>query len=152
VHGANRLASNSLTEGVVAGTRVGRDLAWELPEDVTWAEADPDSRWLTCPIVQSGVLRVASQPRDTNSLDTVSAVRDLVRAFTAHPGHEFLADDVTLLDDRIVRPERLTPASTTDVYLLLLAQQHGAKLATFDRRLPVDAIDGGTEAIEVIGV
>jgi L-aspartate oxidase len=31
VHGANRLASNSLTEGVVAGTRVGRELAWELP-------------------------------------------------------------------------------------------------------------------------
>lgn len=31
VHGANRLASNSLTESVVAGTRVGRDLAWELP-------------------------------------------------------------------------------------------------------------------------
>jgi len=117
-----------------------------------WAEADPDSRWLTCPIVQNGVLRVASQPRYTNSLGTVSAVRDLVRAFTAHPGHEFLADDVTLLDDHIVRPERLTPASTTDVYLLLLAQQHGAKLATFDRRLPVDAIDGGTEAIEVIGV
>ncbi len=35
VHGANRLASNSLTEGVVAGTRVGRELAWELPEFVT---------------------------------------------------------------------------------------------------------------------
>ena len=34
MHGANRLASNSLTEGVVAGTRVGRDLAWELPDRV----------------------------------------------------------------------------------------------------------------------
>ena len=34
VHGANRLASNSLTESVVAGTRLGRDLAWELPERV----------------------------------------------------------------------------------------------------------------------
>jgi L-aspartate oxidase len=32
VHGANRLASNSLTESIVAGTRVGRDLAWELPD------------------------------------------------------------------------------------------------------------------------
>ena len=32
VHGANRLASNSLTESIVAGTRLGRDLAWELPE------------------------------------------------------------------------------------------------------------------------
>jgi L-aspartate oxidase len=39
VHGANRLASNSLTEGVVAGTRVGRDLAWELPDPV---EPDDD--------------------------------------------------------------------------------------------------------------
>lgn len=34
VHGANRLASNSLTESIVTGTRVGRDLAWELPERV----------------------------------------------------------------------------------------------------------------------
>jgi L-aspartate oxidase len=35
VHGANRLASNSLTESIVAGTRVGRDLAWELPDSVS---------------------------------------------------------------------------------------------------------------------
>lgn len=31
VHGANRLASNSLTESLVVGTRVGRSLAWQLP-------------------------------------------------------------------------------------------------------------------------
>jgi L-aspartate oxidase len=35
VHGANRLASNSLTEGVVAGTRAGRALAAELPPVAT---------------------------------------------------------------------------------------------------------------------
>jgi L-aspartate oxidase len=39
VHGANRLASNSLTESIVAGTRVGRDLAWELPDRVS---VEPD--------------------------------------------------------------------------------------------------------------
>ena len=41
VHGANRLASNSLTESVVAGTRLGRDLAWELPADVVADAHDP---------------------------------------------------------------------------------------------------------------
>ena len=34
LHGANRLASNSVTEGLVAGTRLGRELAWRLPEHV----------------------------------------------------------------------------------------------------------------------
>ncbi len=34
VHGANRLASNSVTEGIVAGTRVGHRLRSELPERV----------------------------------------------------------------------------------------------------------------------
>jgi L-aspartate oxidase len=34
VHGANRLASNSLTEGVVAGTRLGTALAEALPDAV----------------------------------------------------------------------------------------------------------------------
>ena len=48
VHGANRLASNSLTEGVVAGTRVGRDLAWELPELVEPDELDADGRRSAC--------------------------------------------------------------------------------------------------------
>jgi len=43
VHGANRLASNSLTEGVVAGTQVGRDLAWELPELVEPDGIDADA-------------------------------------------------------------------------------------------------------------
>jgi L-aspartate oxidase len=42
VHGANRLASNSLTEGVVAGTRVGRALSWQLPEQVHMADIDTD--------------------------------------------------------------------------------------------------------------
>jgi L-aspartate oxidase len=42
VHGANRLASNSLTEGVVAGTRVGRALSWQLPELAHVADIDSD--------------------------------------------------------------------------------------------------------------
>ena len=43
VHGANRLASNSLTESVVAGTELGRDLAWELPDPVV-EDVEPPAR------------------------------------------------------------------------------------------------------------
>ena len=42
VHGANRLASNSLTEGVVAGTRLGRALSWRLPDAVVPDEDEGD--------------------------------------------------------------------------------------------------------------
>ncbi|MFA5775102.1 MAG: L-aspartate oxidase [Ilumatobacteraceae bacterium] len=45
VHGANRLASNSLTESLVVGTRVGRSLAWELPQRIEPdVEQDQSSR------------------------------------------------------------------------------------------------------------
>lgn len=55
VHGANRLASNSLPESIVAGTRVGRDLAWELPERV---RPDPDvDDPLTPPLLHPSRLR-----------------------------------------------------------------------------------------------
>ncbi|HWL41999.1 MAG TPA: L-aspartate oxidase [Ilumatobacter sp.] len=49
VHGANRLASNSLTESVVAGSRLGRALAWELPEPVVDDEPPPVSVGLLAP-------------------------------------------------------------------------------------------------------
>ena len=64
VHGANRLASNSLTEGVVAGTRVGRDLAWELPELV-----EPDIGDNDLNSVRAGLLpeEMRTQVRSTMS-------------------------------------------------------------------------------------
>lgn len=115
-----------------------------------WAASSDTAHWLTCPLVQNGALRVASQPGYPNTLGTVRAVRTVLGDFANHPRHAFVPDDVSLLADEVVKPERLTPATLTDLYLLLLAQRHGAKLATFDRRVPVDAIDGGAEAIEVI--
>lgn len=118
-----------------------------------WAERTRDARWLTCPLVQNGVIRVASQPAYPNHLGTASAVRAIVKDFCASPRHEFCPDDISLMDDdRILRPELLVPSRITDIYLLALAHYHDARLATFDRRVPVEAVTGGATALASIEV
>lgn len=116
-----------------------------------WIASVPTARWLTCPLVQNGVIRVASQSRYPNSLGTPAAVLTVLQSFCADPRHEFCADDVSLLDGaHLARPELLTPPRITDIYLLALAQHHKARLATFDRRIPADAIHGGAAALALL--
>jgi len=81
VHGANRLASNSLTESVVAGTRLGRDLAWELPERVAPDESTAPAGVIPTggrPDVRAAMSRHVGVLRDAASLaaafDALAAV------------------------------------------------------------------------------
>ena len=81
VHGANRLASNSLTESVVAGTRVGRDLAWEVPDRV---EPDIDAVGgavvdsVHRPEIRGAMSRHVGVHRDAESLASAAVVLDAV--------------------------------------------------------------------------
>lgn len=116
-----------------------------------WAAAEPAAMWMTCPIVQNGAVRVGSQPAYYPRLGSQAAVREAVRAMCASPRHRFCPDDISLFDRGcIARPEVLTPARITDLYLLALAHHHGAQLATFDHRIPADAVVGGPAALAVI--
>jgi L-aspartate oxidase len=78
VHGANRLASNSLTESVVAGTRVGRDLAWELPEEITPDEPDGVGVALVAAseraVIRSAMSRHVGVLRNPEGLASASAI------------------------------------------------------------------------------
>jgi L-aspartate oxidase len=83
VHGANRLASNSLTEGVVAGTRLGRDLAWELPDRATAPQAgvEPPAALIDAAYrapVRAAMSRHVGVLRDTATLDAAAAALDAV--------------------------------------------------------------------------
>lgn len=117
-----------------------------------WAARATDAMWLTCPIVQNGVIRIASQPAyPGGALGTATAVRELVREFCDDPRHAFCPDDVSVLDDGLViRPDLLTPHRITDVYLLALARRHGARLATCDRKIAGYLVQGGSAALELI--
>lgn len=77
VHGANRLASNSLTEGIVAGTRVGRDLAWELP-----ATIEPDDDRATAGLVDPD-LRIAIRSTMSRHVGVLRRPEDLRAAAAA---------------------------------------------------------------------
>ena len=89
VHGANRLASNSLTESVVAGTRLGRDLAWELPEEVAAEEQPAVADGLVDAAhkvaIRSAMSRHAGVMRDASGLAAAAAILDGVLA-TVAPG------------------------------------------------------------------
>lgn len=67
------------------------------------------------------------------------------------PGHGFWPDDIRPLDTTEFDLGRLLNASQViDNYLLALACARGGKLATFDRRLIVDAVVGGAYGLHLI--
>ena len=106
--------------------------------------------WATCPITENGFVRIASNPKYPNALDSPVAAMSLLQRFCTHTGHEFLPDSITLYG--AVLPNMIfTHNHVTDVYLLALAGHHGGKLATLDRRIPTTAIDKGANLLELIG-
>jgi len=116
-----------------------------------WVETTPGLRFLTCTLVQNGVVRIASQSAYPNALGTAAEVCAVVGAFCADPRHEFCPDDISLLDpSHLARPALLTPSRVTDLYLLALARHHDASLATFDRRIPAEAVLDGPRHLNVI--
>ena len=65
---------------------------------------------------------------------------------TAHPTtYQFWVDEISLTNAALFRPEYVTGSLyVTDAYLLGLAAKHGAKLVSFDRSLPWQAIRNAT--------
>jgi toxin-antitoxin system PIN domain toxin len=116
-----------------------------------WFAKTGSKAWATCPLTQNGVLRIVGHPRYPSSPGTPAAVAALLTGFLALPGHEFWADDLTLLDSRLVQPDRLLEsAQVTDTYLLALAAAHDGRLATFDRNLVTDAVSNGSQFLHQI--
>jgi len=76
---------------------------------------------------------------------------DVLALARAHPGRTFWFDDLSLLNLEYVDVSRiLSTGQETDTYLLALARLQGGTLASFDRRLVVDAVPDGTDHLEVI--
>ena len=109
-----------------------------------WFVDHIDHGWASCPLTQNGCVRIVSQPRYPNPLGVAEAVMRLREAI-ATPWHQFLPDDVSLLDDSGVdRLQLLGPRQLTDVYLLALAVAHGTRLVTLDKSVSIVAVRGAS--------
>ena len=116
-----------------------------------WFERQSPLRLFTCSHTENGVIRVASQPKYPNSLGTAGRVRQVMQDFIQQTSAEACDREVSLLTEGVLlRPDLLTPARVADLYLLALAAFNHAILATFDQRIPAEAVVGGKKALEII--
>jgi toxin-antitoxin system PIN domain toxin len=113
-----------------------------------WSEG-----WATCPITENGLIRVMSlqrYPSGRRSPDEMIA--RLVMLKTSHgAAHRFWPDEISLTDTSLFRSEYITGSHlVTGAYLLGLAAKHDARLVSFDRNLPWQAIrNGAARLVEI---
>jgi toxin-antitoxin system PIN domain toxin len=115
-------------------------LAWPNHEHhhiaTEWFWRNQRHGWATCPLTQSGFVRVSSNNRVLPSAKSPREAATLLREIVAVPGHVFLPDEISLITSRFVDTRRLMGhRQVTDAHLLGIALGHGAKLATLDRSI-----------------
>jgi toxin-antitoxin system PIN domain toxin len=114
-----------------------------------WFGKKGRNSWATCPLTENGFVRIASHPQYPNRPGDVAVALAILRRFCKDKEHRFWSENLSIRD--LFRSEvLLTQTQITDAYLLGLAVHQGGRLATLDQRLPVKAVDGGREALELI--
>jgi toxin-antitoxin system PIN domain toxin len=99
----------------------------------SWFSANASAGWATCPLTESGFVRVSSNPKVLAHAIGVEAARAVLSALRATGGHAFLTDDVSITDADV--PVISGHRQVTDAHLLTLARRHRTRLITFDRGL-----------------
>lgn len=98
-----------------------------------WFTENSGAGWATCPITESGFVRVSANPRILPSPIGIDDARRVLGSLRSVAGHSFLVDDVSITDDDV--PPVAGYRQVTDVHLLALARRNHTSLVTFDRGL-----------------
>ena len=99
-----------------------------------WFRQAGSDGWATCPLTQTGFVRVSSNDRILPDARTPAEAIALLEKMTLVPGHVFWSDDTSLCSSKFVFREHLTGyRQVVDAHLLALALTRGGRLATFDR-------------------
>jgi toxin-antitoxin system PIN domain toxin len=113
-----------------------------------WFAENRTNGWATCPITESGFVRVSSNSKVMPSAIGVDAARAVLSALRAVDGHRFLSDDVSITDRDV--PPIVGHRQVTDAHLLALARRRGGRLVTFDTGILALADGRDVELLSVL--
>lgn len=113
-------------------------LAWPVHEHhelaTQWFRHNQQAGWATCPLTQSGFVRVSSNRKVTPDANSPRESVVALRRILALPHHVFFPDDISMVSSQFVDPAKLLGyRQVTDAHLLGIALRHDGRLATFDR-------------------
>ncbi len=115
-----------------------------------WFASARPSGWATCPLTQSGFVRVSANSAAIPDARSPREATALLRRIVELPGHVFWTDDTAAVEDvnqtfaRVVGYRQIT-----DAHLLSLAMRWGGRLATFDLGIR-DLVPKGTDPGTVV--
>lgn len=110
-----------------------------------WFADEHTEGWATCPVTESGFVRVLTNPAYGATTLRAVEVTERLRTFCRSRHHVFWPDTVSLRDKRLFNLAVLRGhRQITDIYLLGLARHMGGRLATFDATIPLSAVVGTT--------
>jgi toxin-antitoxin system PIN domain toxin len=99
-----------------------------------WFSQNASEGWATCPITQSGFVRVSSNPAIIDEAVSPAEAISLLEKMTSHENHIFWADSIELVRSEDIPIMMLAGhRQVTDAYLLGLAAVNNGRLVTLDR-------------------
>jgi hypothetical protein len=129
-------------------------LAWpnhvHHSEALAWFNLKAVDRFRTCPLTQTGFVRISSNPLFTSEAVTPMDAWNLLRRVCALPGHEFWPDDISLPEAQSAVAGLCGHRQVTDAYLVALAISHDGMLATLDRGVAAVAAGKNIRCMEFI--
>ena len=115
-----------------------------------WFEENHQRGWATCPVTESGFVRVSSNRKVVPEARRPGEAILLLREMTSLRGHVFWADDTSIARSRWVAAERLVGhGQVTDAHLVALCLERKGRLVTFDGGV-ADVLPKGIDADAVL--
>lgn len=115
-----------------------------------WFRRSQVSGWATCPLTESGFVRVSSNASVMPDARSPREAIHLLRRIVALPHHVFWHDDVSMAASEFLQEVLFVGhRQVTDAHLLTLAQNRGGRLATLDGRMR-SLVPRGQDAAEIL--